>query len=189
VPLLQRASPDFWLRVTDRHSHSQFLEFGNIGKPHGLRGELVVHAHSDDFSVFERTDTLWIGSTEGLAVPYKIENIKLSGGLVVVQLDDIQTRPAAEKLVRQTIWMERSLYDEEGWFLADLVGVEVCIEPDNQAVGHVLSFAENAGQTMIEVKLKEGLALVPWIDPFVVGVQERDGKPFLLLKEDAPLVV
>lgn len=68
---------------------------GRVAGPHGLRGELRVVPLSDFPERFRRRGFLWI---EGEGAARRVEWVRFHGGLVLVKLEGVADRAAAEEL-------------------------------------------------------------------------------------------
>lgn len=74
----------------------RFLAIGRIVKPHGVRGEIVVHIITDFPERFEALREVYIG--EGVPRRVQVERARFHRGRVVLKLRGYEDRTAAEKL-------------------------------------------------------------------------------------------
>ncbi|MCL1883375.1 MAG: ribosome maturation factor RimM [Defluviitaleaceae bacterium] len=105
------------------------FEIGIITKAQGIRGEFRVLPTTDDPSRFE----LLIGEEVKIKKNsdenfYKITNARLQKGIVILRLEGVDTRNAAEELVKGVILIpnEKALpLDTDEYYVRDLIGLEV----------------------------------------------------------------
>jgi 16S rRNA processing protein RimM len=158
--------------------HSPALrEMGRIVQPHGVTGELKIAPETDDPSRFQELETIYVGSDSESTTSFDIMSVRLQpskyGTTVVVRLDGIESRDAAEKLNKLKVYArEDDLPElEEGeFFLSDLIDLKVCL-PDQTEVGKVIDVIEGRGQNLLLVS-REGKpnAMIPMVDEFIVEI-------------------
>jgi len=101
------------------------FEIGIITKPQGIRGEMRVLPTTDDparFSLLLDED-VFINN-----VPYKLTQARQQKGLVIIKLDGVDDRTAAESLVGNKIYIPESKalpLGENEYYIRDLIGLQV----------------------------------------------------------------
>lgn len=158
---------------------SDFRQIGVVTRPHGLRGEVKVRPETDDPSRFESLDHVLLGDQGQDAVPFRIVGVRYqsmqSGTAVVLALEGVATREAAEGLAGRAVWAEAEalppLGDDEV-YLSDLVGLEVWDGPDLRAgvVGDVLDLP--AQPVLVVMRNTGDEILVPFVPELVESVSE-----------------
>ncbi|MFN2117109.1 MAG: ribosome maturation factor RimM [Candidatus Promineifilaceae bacterium] len=155
-------------RGSEENSEPRFLVVGEVAKPHGVRGEVVVIPHTDLPERFTWLDEIYVG--ESNPVPVALEGIRFHKGRPLLKLAGYNNRDEAEALRGQLLLVpeDQAIPLEDGeYFLYELIGLLV-----ETAAG------ENLG-TLTEV-IKTGANNV-----FVVrGAQQDD-----ILIPDIPEVV
>ena len=148
----------------------EWVPFGTIVKPHGIRGELKVFCESDEPSLLKKLSKLRIKSPRQTSV-HDLKHFKFAGGLLIVTLDGINDRNIAEELRNadlEALSAELpSLGDDEYW-LFELRGVQAK-SPDGQRLGEVVRIVTNSMQLLVELQTKHGLELIPFVEEFVLG--------------------
>ena len=121
------------------------LEIGRIGKPHGLKGDVMVTITSDRP---ERTASgaVWI-LDDG---PVTVESARPQQHRMVVHLAGVTTREAAEALTGQLVRAE-PIDDPDALWVHELVGAEVRT-PDGRAWGRVVTVLANPADDLLELE-------------------------------------
>jgi 16S rRNA processing protein RimM len=134
------------------------LEVGWVGKAHGLRGEVVVHAVSN------RPERFAAGSVVAVAgVPRRIETSRAQGDKYVVRFEGVDDRDAAERLRGARLTGEPLGEAPEGevW-VHEVIGSEV-VDRAGTVLGRVEAIEANPASDLMVL---DGGALVPMV--FVV---------------------
>ncbi|MFN2505839.1 MAG: ribosome maturation factor RimM [Acidimicrobiales bacterium] len=133
------------------------LEVGRIVKPHGLRGELVVHP------ITNRPETRFaagavLSSDRG---PFEILTSRPHQGRFLVTVAGVEDRDAAEGL-RGLVLLAEPIDEEGALWVHELVGAEV-VGVDGQSHGVVEAVEANPASDLLVLR---GERLVPLV--FVV---------------------
>ena len=127
------------------------IVLAQIGAPHGVRGEVRLKVFAEDAeSLVGRALALPDG---GALTVTHVRAIK--GDMHVARLDGIGTRDAAEALRLKTLGAPRSalpeLEDEDDFYVADLVGLEVR-DGSGAAIGRVQAMHDFGAGDILEVR-------------------------------------
>jgi len=140
---------------------------GEIGKPHGLAGEVYVVVISDDPHRFEPGASLHHADGRTLTV----EEYRAHGDRVLVKFARVDTREEAASL-RGALYVPssetRALGPDEFWH-DDLVGCTVVL-PDASEIGTVSEVITTPAQDLLEITTTAGNKLVPLVKEIVTGV-------------------
>ena len=140
---------------------------GEIGKPHGLGGEVYVVRISDDPGRFEAGSKLTHADGRELVV----ERSRAHRDRLLVKFEAYDDRAAAEGL-RGTLFVKpediRELQEDEYW-PHDLVGCSVALE-DGRVVGKVGAVVPSPAHDLLQVTTSSGDSLVPIVKEIVVDV-------------------
>lgn len=121
------------------------LEIGRIGKPHGLRGDVVATITSD------RPERLAPGAVWFLDDgPVTVVSSRPQQQRWVVRLEGIESREAADALVGQVISAE-PIDDPDAIWVHDLIGAEVTT-PDGRTWGAVATVLANPADDLLELE-------------------------------------
>jgi 16S rRNA processing protein RimM len=107
----------------------QILHIGQIGRPHGLAGEIRVTVMSSDPERFtDISECLLVSRDEKTSRLVQIEYIRPGHSQIIVKLCGIDEREQAEALTGCFLSVRREQakpLKENEWFICDLVGCQV----------------------------------------------------------------
>ncbi len=162
------------------------LTVARIGKPHGLGGEVTVQLHTDD-----PDRRLVVGATfgtqaaPGSGVPrtLTIRSTRVHNGTWLLAFEQIPDRTGAESLRNTRLLLDADEpaadpddSDEESWYEADLVGLEV-VHRDGTRVGTVSGLELGPAQDLLVVTLAAGgTAYLPFVGAIVPEVDIAGGR-------------
>lgn len=139
---------------------------GEVGKPHGLAGEVYVIVISDDPGRFDPGSTLRRVDGETLTVATS----RAHGTRFLVRFEGIESREQA-MLLRGPLYVEagetRTLDENEFWH-DDLAGCSVMVH--GTQVGVVSGVLAGPVQDLLQVETDRGLRLVPLVKEIVTSV-------------------
>ena len=111
------------------------LAIGFVARAHGIRGELRVQMHDTGSTSLYDVDKAWFAGREMI-----IDSVRPTQGALLVKLDGIDDRNAAEAMAGSTVEIERKEIElGPGEFLvSDVPGCEV-VDTTGQSLGKVVS--------------------------------------------------
>ncbi len=141
---------------------------GEIGKPHGVAGEVYVLLLSDDPGRFAAGDRLVHEDGRSLTVAQSRAH---KGDRFLVKFEGVDSRDEAERL-RGQIYAptadKRELEPDEYWPL-DLIGCSVQ-DRSGTSVGEVRAVVPGPAQDLLDLATPDGGRLVPLVKAIVVEV-------------------
>lgn len=150
------------------------LQFGYVSRAHGLDGQVVVKTFDPASEVLFEIERLKLKLKDGTEVEYAIEEVaEAPGGDLRVNLEGIDNRPKAEKLVGSTVFAFREDLDAPAdgeFFQGDLIGL-AALDEQGAALGTVEEIWNTGPVPNLVVRGGAGgELLVPFADEFVVKV-------------------
>lgn len=145
---------------------AEWVALGRVGRPHGIRGELRVTAYHPSSSLLVETKTLHVGGK-----PMRVVAARVSGDVVLLALEGVTTREAADALKGCEVGLPRSALAppaEDELYLSDLVGC-ACFEGEH-ALGRVTGVATYPASSCLIVEGDAGAREIPAMAPYLVGV-------------------
>jgi 16S rRNA processing protein RimM len=146
---------------------NSLLIAGEIGKPHGISGEVYVVRISDDPHRFDPGSRLVHADGREL----EIESARIHGDRLMVKFVEVDTREEAEGL-RGTLFVpaaaRRQLEEFEYW-ADDLVGCEVR-KLDGTVVGKIIEVRPSPAQDLLVVESDHAEILVPLVAAIIKSV-------------------
>ena len=159
---------------------SEWVPFGTVVKPHGIRGEIKVFCESDEPSLLKRLTKLRIASHKPPTV-HALKRFKFAGGLVILALEGVDDRNAAEALRNaelEALGTELPPLQNDEYWLYELRGAEAQ-NAAGEVLGEVVRVVSNSMQLLLELKTPRGIELVPFVDAFIVEFR-RDANILVL---------
>ena len=146
---------------------SSVLLAGVITKAQGIKGEVRVRPYTDSADEWLSIRQVMLDGEFR-----RIRNPRPSNGQVILQLEGVYDRNAAELLRGKELYIRREdgpVLEENRWYIADLVGCRMVDEHDRE-VGTVVDVLQPAGQSLLQVKTGAGTFLMPLLKAVLAGV-------------------
>ena len=155
------------------------LVVGRVAKAHGVTGEIVVEIRTDDpYARFAPGSSLrGRPSRGGPESRYVVESVRDHGGRLLVRLDGVADRNAAESL-KSTLFLVDSvdlppIDDPDEFYDHQLEGLRV-VTTTGTPVGSVAEVLHTAAGELLSVRSEEGEVLVPFVSAIVTSVSLAD---------------
>jgi 16S rRNA processing protein RimM len=158
---------------------SDWISIAQLGKPRGIRGEIVGYSLSSKPERFARLKNVRI-----LSESYAVEEVWVHGGALVFKFAGIDSMTDAEKLRGAEVQVplsERVELEPGEYFHSDLIGCEVRERVSGRVVGKVTSFEEYGGPPLLEID--NGRALIPFVKAICVDIRPAEKLIFADLPE------
>jgi 16S rRNA processing protein RimM len=172
------------------------LRVGRLTKAHGLKGALKLELFTDEperrfvpgatFTLQVPTSSPWHGKT------IELTELRWYNSHAVGFFAGIDTREAAESLVRAILWVDHDLTElpaeSDAWYDHQLVGLRAL--RDGVEVGRVIRVDHLPAQDLLAIETAAGEVLVPFVSAMVPTVDIDAGTVTLTpppgLFEDLP---
>lgn len=165
------------------------VRIGKIVGCHGVRGDLKVRPASDsDWVGALRETTLKQGKTPD-GQPYKIKKTWRHGPLILMHLEGIDSRNAAEPLVGSILYANRDdlpAPSEDEFWADDVIGLTVVDAETGRKRGVVKDLLSSGGQDYLEIQLEESeqTVVIPFLERFFPVVDLEAGQVTIDLLSD-----
>jgi len=141
---------------------------GVIGRPHGIRGEVVVDVRTDEPERRFTVGTVLRGETGGRS--FTLTSARDHSGRLLVTFAELADRTAVEA-VRGTrlvidVPFEEVPVEEGAYYDRQLVGLRV-LDAAGDDVGVVTTVVHLPAQDALEVRTADGIRLVPFVTALV----------------------
>jgi 16S rRNA processing protein RimM len=155
------------------------LVVGRVAKAHGITGEVVVEIRTDD------PDTRFVPGTTLRAKPsrggpesrYVVESVREHSGRLLVRLDGVADRSAAESLKGTLFLVDTAdlppIDDPDEFYDHQLEGLLV-VTTAGTPIGSVAEVLHTAAGELLSVRTEEGEVLVPFVSAIVTSVSLAD---------------
>ncbi|MEJ2748989.1 MAG: ribosome maturation factor RimM [Anaerolineae bacterium] len=161
---------------TDSSGEPSFLIIGRIQKPHGVRGEVRVVAHTGYPERFTWLETVYVGETD--PQPVAVEGARFHGELVLLKLAGYDSREAVQGLRGQWLQVPESeaVPLEEGeYYLYQLEGLQVFTDV-GEDLGELVQVMETGANNVFIVRGESGELLLPDTDEVVQEIDFENGR-------------
>ena len=153
-----------------------FLLVGKIVGVHGVKGNLKVYSYAESLSVFTPGSLILVARADTIEKNYTIKWAKPHGRRILLSLQGIEDRNAAETLIGAKLLIERAALPEleEGFYYwCDIIGLGV-FTTDGKYIGRVESIIPTGSNDVFVVKDldKEGdnETLIPALESVVLEI-------------------
>ncbi len=161
---------------------------GRIRRPHGVRGELLLEALTDEpgaiFApgrrVYQGTPdgALWLDPRTRQPRALEVKALRSTNGGWLLTLVEIADRTEAEKWNGRCLLLPVEELDEPDdgeVFQHELIGMQLVDAASAAPLGEVVEFYELPQGLLLEFRTPRGLASLPFVDEFVEDV-DRDAR-------------
>lgn len=145
---------------------------GEIVKAHGLRGEVIISAHTQNQDRFAPGATLRVGRTADDIVEFEVVAVRSHQDRLIVSLEGIADRNAAEALRGRLIFIasdELPELEEGLWWEKDILGMSA-VDQDGTALGVVTEVIVREVQDLWKIDTGRTEVFVPAVPGIVVSV-------------------
>lgn len=154
----------------------ELARVGRIVKPHGIRGGVIARPESDGSDVLLHLSSITVDKG-GSRRPVKVLRAQWQGKQILLQLEGLADRNAAEALVGADLLVDPALLPEPDageYYRDDLVGLVVVGKADGRRYGPVVELESSPMQEWLVVDFEGRQVLVPFTEGFV-EVDEENG--------------
>lgn len=161
------------------------LQVGVITQTHGVRGEVKVFPTTDDVNRFKKLKQV-ILDTGKKTMPLEIQSVKFFKQFVILKFKGIDNINDIEKYKRCSLYVTREhavALEEDEYFIADMIGMEVCTE-DGNIFGTLKDVIETGANDVYVIENAEhGEVLVPAIKECIRSVDIEKGQMMIHLMD------
>ena len=151
---------------------------GEFIKLFSFKGEIILYSENT-ISLIENLDTIFI-DIDGAFVPFQIKKSKShKKNIFRVLLEGISSESEAKDLLKKSVYINKLENQDNLNNIVDNFNVY----NNNEYLGIVISTINQTGQTIIEVKMKEKIVLIPFVDEFIVEINYDLNKIDMILPD------
>ncbi len=149
---------------------------GRLAHPYGIRGWLKLHPFGDDPLDWDEIPVWWISKDGESWRECGLKGLKVHGNGVVVLLEGIDDRTAAEAMKGVLVGAPRDALpetDEDEFYWADLIGLDV-INTAEERLGKVVGLLETGAHDVLRVVGDDEVErLLPFVAAVVLTVDKE----------------
>ncbi|MFW6244007.1 MAG: ribosome maturation factor RimM [Desulfovibrionales bacterium] len=148
----------------------QYLTIGRVAKAFGLKGELIIDSYAGSPLLFAELPRIYARDMAGRIARFRIAGFRMHSGRVVLKLEGVQGRDAAESLRgRDLLVRYRDLppRGEGEVYLFELLECEVLLT-DGTTLGRIHDVQAHSGQEYWTIRDDQDREILfPVAEPFV----------------------
>jgi len=148
----------------------EYVLLGKVAKPHGLKGEVKIHAFSDDpHSMLGYQKILLVDQKGKLSPELKVEKSRLQGKAVVYKIESVKDRNDAESIHGMGILIYKEdlqNIEEDEYYWHQFYQLPVHTE-DGKYLGIVDSIFSNGAQDIMVIKDGDNEFLIPILSDII----------------------
>ena len=149
---------------------------GEFIKLFSFKGEIILYS-DNTISLIENLDTIFI-DIDGAFVPFQIKKSKShKKNIFRVLLEGISSESEAKDLLKKSVYINKLENQDNN------IVYNFNVYNNNEYLGIVISTINKTGQTIIEVKMKEKIVLIPFVDEFIVEINYNLNKIDMILPD------
>ena len=148
--------------------------FGKVTKTHGLKGEITIKLDVVNPADFKYLRYLLI-EDRGNLIPYFIENQKINGDKMFVQLQDVKTMEQAVVFLGKGVFLPNELLpelDDNDFYFKEIIGFKLIDEVKGE-VGTISDVLEYPTQAVMQVMHDGKEILIPIHDDIIQKVNKK----------------
>ncbi len=174
---------------------ADLVQIGRVIKPHGVRGEVVVDATTDDPAGRFAVGEVLVGKQSGRERELTVKSMRPHQGRLLVFFEEVPDRNDAETL-RGMRFFAAPVFDDEddAYYDHELVGLRVLdvgdvdeetanarayegAQPEPEDIGEITGVIRNPAQRLLQVRLDDSGrdVLVPFVHAMVPIVDVDNG--------------
>lgn len=155
---------------------------GRITGAHGIRGDVLVSAHTADPADLSSYGPL---TDEKGARRFEIVDMRIGAKGVVVRFKGVSDRTQAEALRGQNLYVARSALpkaEDGAYYHVDLIGLQA-VETCGAEIGEVIAIQDFGAGTLLEIRKHSSkqTELIPFTDAFVPTVDIEAGRVVVIM--------
>ena len=151
---------------------------GEFIKLFSFKGEIILYSENT-ISLIENLDTIFI-DIDGAFVPFQIKKSKShKKNIFRVMLEGISSESEAKDFLKKSVYINELENQDNINNIVDNFNVY----NNNEYLGIVISTINKTGQIIIEVKMKEKIVLIPFVDEFIVEINYDLNKIDMILPD------
>ena len=151
---------------------------GEFIKLFSFKGEIILYS-DNTISLIENLDSVFI-DIDGAFVPFQIKKSKShKKNIFRLLLEGISSESEAKDFIKKSVYINKLENQDNINNIVDNFNVY----NNNNYLGIVISTINKTGQTIIKVKMKEKIVLIPFVDEFIVEINYDLNKIDMILPD------
>jgi 16S rRNA processing protein RimM len=155
----------------------EYVSIGIITRAHGVKGEVVVNAFSDEIEQFAKLKSISIRDQKGERNSFNIERARITTNRIIIKLENIDDRDAA--LALKGLYLDKHSSEceplpENEYYIFDLIGLKVKTA-DDVWVGEIIDVLTLPANDVYVIQDSLNEYLIPAIKDVIKKVDLEHG--------------
>jgi 16S rRNA processing protein RimM len=149
------------------------FKIGFVVKTHGLKGEVTISLDEDAPQDLSSIHSIFLEKDKRL-VPYFIHSISNLGPKAFVKFEDVDSIEVAEKLIKQTVYLQKSARPKSGrgeFYNDEIIHFKV-IDETAGSVGSIVEIMQAGPNRLLVVDHEGKEVLIPVNSPFITSINK-----------------
>lgn len=164
--------------MSSPEGENRLIVLGRVTKPQGVKGGLRVASFAESVTSFVQLDHVLLRSGKGEVRRYGLIQVREHSKGVILVLEGVEDRTAAEQLIGREVAVYRSELpetDDREYYWVDLIGLSV-LDPQGAGLGRVKTlFRTGAHDILVVDRPRDGELLVPMVSEIVMDIDPAGG--------------
>ena len=154
----------------------KYIECGKIINTHGCKGGLKIEPWCNTSKDFTSLKKLFILKKDAF-IEYNVTKAAAFKQFIVLELKEIQDMDAALNLKNTTLYALREDFhlDENEFFLADLIGVDVIDAENGTVYGKIKDIINRGASDIYVIDTPNGEKMIPAVKEFIISIDINKG--------------
>lgn len=155
----------------------EYLECGRVCNAHGVRGTLKVDPWCDSPKVLASRKRVFLAEKDGGYKEIKVLSSSVSGALVLLTLEGIETREDAVAMKNTILYLHREdIPLKKGEVLiADMIGLSVIDASSGRVYGEIINVTDAPRGKLYYIKTPSGEVIYPSGEQFIKEIVPEVG--------------
>jgi 16S rRNA processing protein RimM len=163
---------------------TNYCSIGQLVASFGVSGELVLKHHLGKKSSLKGLEALFIEMNKDEMLPYFVTSSKIkSAEEIYLKLEGIDSKEAAQKLVRKQVWLAENDFHKYTSKSAPVSLLGYHLLNEGHDLGEVLEVIEQPHQLLCRILLNGNEALIPVHEATLQKIDKRNKRVHLTLPD------
>jgi 16S rRNA processing protein RimM len=154
--------------------HIDLVSMGKAVAVHGLQGELIVLHNLGKKTDLAGVEVLLVEQSDGSRIPYFIESAAArSEKELVLKLEAVSSREAAQGLLKKTIWMKQQDFQKHASGNAPISLLGFSMVEEGTVLGMIEQVIEQPHQLLCTLYIQNKEVLIPLHEESLVKIDRR----------------
>lgn len=139
-----------------------FIQIGKVATTHGIKGSILITHGLGQKINFKGIKALFIEETKNSRIPWFIEGATARNNEeTVVQLEGLNSKESAHRLIRNNIWLKREDFDKIVGKDAPISLIGYILHDNKKPLSEIEEVIEQPGQILVRLTVEGKEVLVP----------------------------